>query len=102
MNILPQIIRYIKKHLFLCVIVLFTLLLYIYYFRSGTIVLGGEGEYWLDFRVYFKNLGNTWLNLGNGLVATSLSSIFIYPLFFSFFHNIPIQSFLIVCSIYLL
>lgn len=90
-----------NKFLFIAIIT-YCVLLYIYFYSKGGIVLGGEGNYWIDFNIYLKTCGYTWLNYGIGLMSTSSNSVFSYPLIMSLIDNVAIRSFLIVSLIYIL
>ncbi len=91
-----------QNWLFLAFIFFFCVKHYFLFFNGGTIVLGGEGNYWQDFTILLKNQGHTWLNIGTGELTTSINSIFVFPILFSFIKNVPLTSYLITVSIYLL
>ncbi len=95
--------KIIKLHFaFFITLLVLNFLIYYYYFSHGTIVLGGEGNYWLDFSIYFKNFGYTWQNNMNGQIATTMNSIFSYPALMLLIKNETIRSFIIVSSTYTL
>ena len=93
----------VRKNIYFIILTgVYLLLQYLFFFKKGNIVLGGEGNYWTDFQVYLSKLGYTWIAIGAGMPATSLNAIFSYPLILSFIDNANLQSFIIVTSIYLL
>lgn len=101
MNAINTLRKKIFPHLpFFIAILLLNFLIFYFYFSKGSIVLGGEGNYWLDFTIYFKNFGYSWLNSMNGQIATTMSSIFSFPFILSFIKNEAVQSFLIVSFTY--
>lgn len=91
-----------NKYYFI-VVFLYLIIQYIFYFSDGSIILGGEGNYWLDYRIYLENGGYyTWLNFGTGFQATSINTFFIYPLILSLIKNDFIRSFFIIATIYVM
>ena len=100
---MQKIIAFLKDNLLIWItLLLFCVLLYIYYFHGGFLVLGGEGNYWLDFKLYLENTGETWINYGAGMIGTSQNSIFSYPFLFSFIENIRLKSFILISFTYLM
>ncbi len=92
------------KHswLFIAFIIFFCVIHYLIFFKDGTFVLGGEGHYWLDLSFHVKNQGYTWLNMGTGESTMSVNGFFSYPFLFSYIKNIPLLSYIISVSIYML
>lgn len=91
-----------QNWLFIAFIIFFCVIHYLNFYKDGTFVLGGEGHYWEDLAFHVKNQGYTWLNMGTGEATTSVNAIFSYPFIFSHVKNIPLLSYLISSSMYLL
>lgn len=88
---------------FFIVVILYLLIQYVFYFSQGSIVLGGEGNYWLNYRIYLENGGYyTWLNYATGIQAASINTFLMYPLILSFMQNDAIRSFFIIATIYVM
>lgn len=91
-----------NKYFFL-VVLIYLFLQYIFYFSQGNIILGGEGNYWLDYKIYLENGGYyTWLNYASGIQAASVNTFLTFPLILSFISNDFIRSFFIIATIYLM
>lgn len=58
----------IKNYLlvYLLPITLFALLLYLKFYADGSIILGGEGNFIIDFELHKKVYGSTWFDIGYG------------------------------------
>lgn len=88
---------------FFFVILLYLCNQYIFYFSQGNIVLGGEGNYWMNYKIYLENGGYyTWLNYASGIQAASINTFLVYPLILSFITNDFFRSFFIIATIYVL
>jgi hypothetical protein len=76
------------------------------YYANGRIILGGEGDYILNFKVLQDNLNYAWQNVGAGFPATSLNFNYFNVFFFAFlqemFPNIQIVNFILIFLIYFL
>lgn len=95
--------RLVYTHwLFLVVSLALFFVQYWYFHRNGQIILGGEGNYWLDFQVYLEKFGLMWHNNHTGAPSTSPSSAFFLPYLLSLINEIHLQSFLISLNIYYL
>ncbi len=95
------IIKFLKTHKFFLVFsLIYFFIQYWYFHRNNTIILGGEGNYWLDFDIYFKKYYFMWINNHTGSESTAPSNAFIFPFLFSFLKNIYIQSYLISLLMY--
>lgn len=75
------------------------------YYTNGTIILGGEGDYFLDFSMYSENYGFTWLSVcGSGLpmYAPSANGLNILLLIIceKLSGSIAITNFILIFSIY--
>lgn len=91
------------KYFFL-VLIIYCFLQYIFFYTGGKIILGGEGNYWIDWEIYFQKSGWTWLDSTTGLIATSLNSFFSFPALFLLLNHFPLsfKSFLFVASVFIL
>lgn len=76
------------------------------YYLDGHIILGGEGDNFIDFSAYLNNYRDTWQNIGTGFFTISLNKIFadIFILVFleKLLSNIQVINFLVVFLIYYL
>ena len=76
------------------------------FYRDGSIILGGEGNYWLDFSVLIKNYAHAWQNKGIGDYNLSLNALFpnvpILTLLQKIIPSDQIINFLLIFSLYFL
>lgn len=102
---LKKIKTFFAEHkLFFLIIIIYCFLQYIFFYTGGKMILGAEGNYWIDWEIYFQKFGWTWLNSITGMIATSLNSIIIFPALFLLLNPLPLalKSFLFVASLFLL
>jgi len=85
---------------FTLIIILFNVLLYFFYYYPDFLILGGEANTWINYSVLLKTFGYTWTNSETGVLSTSLSSLFIFPMLFQAMENLRLQSFLVVSSLF--
>lgn len=76
------------------------------YYLNGYIILGGEGDNFVDFSAYLNNYRDTWENVGTGFFAISLNkvfaNIFVLVLLEKLLSNVQVINFLVVFLIYYL
>lgn len=103
MRLMRIISRYWVFLLFYGILLLVAL---ISFYRGGSIILGGEGDYWLDFSAHLKNYFFAWQNNGIGNFNIALNVNFPNVLFFTllqkFIHNAQIINFILIFLLYFL
>lgn len=76
------------------------------YYRYGNIILGGEGNFSLDFDVHFNTYAYAWLDVATGFFGTSLNAEFFNVYFLKFIQNlfgsISLTNFILIYLIYFL
>ncbi len=76
------------------------------YYKYGYLILGGEGNFSLDFKVHFNTYAYSWLDVATGFFGTSLNADFFNVYFFIFiqnlFTNITLTNFILIYLIYFL
>ncbi len=76
------------------------------YYLDGHIILGGEGNNFVDFSAYLNNYRDAWQNIGTGFFTISLNkifaNIFVLVLLEKLLSNIQVINFLVVFLIYYL
>lgn len=96
----------ISYNLFLLLYIVLLIFTLSRYYKSGHILLGGEGNYYLDFDVHFNTHGYAWLNLATGFFGTSLNADLFNGYFLIFlqnlFGNIGLVNFILFFLIYFL
>ncbi len=100
-----RIVYFISQHkFFLLTIIIYCFLQYIFFYTSHKVILGAEGNYWIDWQIYLQKFGYTWLGSVTGMIATSLNSFLSLPLIFMLLNNLPLafKSFLLVSSLFIL
>lgn len=95
-----------NKFIWLAVGALFLIISLLPYYVGDYLILGGEGNNFLNFSVYLYNFRDTWQNAGTGFFTTSLGATFVNVFLLSFLEklitNLQIINFLIIFSIYYL
>lgn len=76
------------------------------YYKSGNIIFGGEGNYFLDFYVHFNTYAYVWFEIGTGFFGTSVNAEFFNVYFLIFLQNlfgsIAATNFILIYLIYFL
>lgn len=76
------------------------------YYRDGRVILGQEGNNFLDFAVYLKNYRDTWQVYGMGTYNTSVNSsfpnIYFLVLLQNLINNEQIVNFILIFLVYFL
>lgn len=91
-------------HLLIAFIILLIAVLLPYY-KNNTIILGGEGNFFINFKVLIGNNNFTWLNRGTGFPSTSLNYNFFIVYFLALLERVfneRIVNFVVVFLIYFL
>lgn len=78
------------------------LIIHYFYFLNDSILLGGEGNYFLKFSNYNYNFISTWSHWGLGHNQFFLNGVNLLTLIFSFIDNPKINSFVIYSVLYIL
>lgn len=96
----------LRSYLFyIFIFAIFLILALIPYYLNRTIILGGEGNFFIDFTKHLANNGFTWLNISTGVPTTSLNVNVPNIYILSFIQNlfgIRIANFTLIFSIYFL
>jgi len=76
------------------------------YYLYNHIILGGEGDYFIDFSMHLENFGYTWQNAGTGFFTTSLNANFVNIIFLvilqKIFQSDILINFILIFLIYFL
>jgi len=102
---MKKIIDFIRNHyLFILTVIFYCFIQYLFYFYKGSIVLGGEGNYFLDFNLYIKKTFTTWERIatGTGQIFFSTNAFFSLPLLLSLFDNVQVVSYVLIFSFFCL
>lgn len=104
---MKKILNIINNHSFF--LLLFGILLAIVlcpFYRSNQIILGGEGNYWLDFFSFLSRQGTAWQNYSTGLFSTSINfvgfNVYFLLLIQTLFQKIEVVNFIQIFLIYFL
>lgn len=76
------------------------------YYKNSQIVLGGEGNYWVDFSSVVSQHGSAWQSFGTGFISTSLNfvglNIYFFIMLEKVLHNVKAINFILIFLIYFL
>ena len=76
------------------------------YYSQNTLILGGEGDFVLDFKPLLENFGFAWTNMATGVPATSLNfnyfSTFFFILLQKLHFSVAMINFILVFLLYFL
>ncbi len=76
------------------------------YYANGCLILGGEGDFVLDFKSLYHNFNFAWINMSSGIPATSLNFNYFNTFFFMLLQDLSLPTaainFLLIFLLYFL